>query len=63
MKKTVLFASFLSVATAQAGIKNATMITTPSGEGQKITQVVLEYDELLHAEYTARQWGNGLGKP
>lgn len=52
MKKVVFTILALSTTlSVQAGIKNATMITTPSGAGQKITQVVLEYDELLHSDY------------
>lgn len=34
-----------------AGIKSATIVTEPTGYGQQIRQVVLEYDELLHPSY------------
>lgn len=51
MKKLALTAALLAAFPAYAGIKSATMVTEPTGEGQKISQVVLEYDELLHFEY------------
>lgn len=51
MKKSLLSLLLMASLPSVAGIKSAAMITTPSGEGQKITQVVLEYDELLHADH------------
>lgn len=51
MKKLLPLVGLLSALPAYAGIKSATMLTEPSGEGQKITQVMLEYDELLHSDY------------
>lgn len=50
MKKSLLSLLLIAALPVQAGVKKATMLTEPSGIGQQITQVVLEYDEQLHQE-------------
>lgn len=50
MKKSLLSLLLLAAFSAQAGLKKATIVSEPAGDGQQITQVLLEYDELLHGD-------------
>lgn len=50
MKKSLLSLLLLAALPVHAGLKKATIVSEPTGYGQQITQVVLEYDELLHGE-------------
>lgn len=50
MSKHLFLPLLLCALPAYSGIKSATILTEPSGEGQKITQLMLEYDELLRAD-------------